>query len=329
MARSTRGFDWLRLILATGVLVFHSYGLCLPASAAARGFGSMFVPMFFAVSGFLVAASAERNNLLTFASLRALRLLPALVVTVTLTVVGLGLISTAPDYYARPDTWAYIFDGLGMKHTRLPGVFETNSISTVNVSVWTIPYELLSYAILGGLSLFIFRRRGVFLAGFLLALAAYTVLDTRAGWSVDVTELELVLCFMGGVALYLYRDRVTLSWPVACVLLIAGFALNAAGVPVLAAVPLTYAAVAFGLLPAPALRDDLSYGIYLIAYPVQQVLIVLGVVTWWPHVALSLLITVALAALSWFGVERPILRRKALVMAWKPLKQPVKADLRA
>ena len=67
------------------------------------------------------------------------------------------------------------------------------------------------------------------------------------------------------------------------------------------------------VLPSPALvqRHDISYGVYIYAFPVQQLLVYagatrLGLVG---YDVVAALVTAALAALSWRAVERPVLRR--------------------
>ncbi len=79
--------------------------------------------------------------------------------------------------------------------------------------------------------------------------------------------------------------------------------------------------VAYGIPPLAhrLLQDrDLSYGIYIYAFPVQQTIIHL-----WPSVtplqiiAVALPITLVLAAASWFLIERPALRSKPKVLAWQ------------
>lgn len=57
---------------------------------------------------------------------------------------------------------------------------------------------------------------------------------------------------------------------------------------------------------------DPSYGIYLIAYPVQQTIILYLWPYWgfWPTMGLASVITVALAYLSWHGIEKRALRFK-------------------
>ena len=58
------------------------------------------------------------------------------------------------------------------------------------------------------------------------------------------------------------------------------------------------------------LRHDLSYGVYIYAFPIQQALLLsgLGSLGWAAFTCLSIACTLPLAAASWFFVERPAQR---------------------
>ena len=98
---ATTGFDYLRIGLATAVLTWHS--IILSTGSAARP-GAVeravslptrgHLPMFFALSGFLVSASLERTRLHQFLTLRVLRIVPALAVVVILSALVLGPVFT-------------------------------------------------------------------------------------------------------------------------------------------------------------------------------------------------------------------------------------------
>ena len=61
-------------------------------------------------------------------------------------------------------------------------------------------------------------------------------------------------------------------------------------------------------------RVDVSYGLYIYAFPVQQLLAMYGVTKYGftPYFVCALAITLALAAASWFTIEKPSLSLKHL-----------------
>ncbi len=91
------------------------------------------VPMFFALGGFLVAGSLERNRLLSvFFGLRVLRFFPALATDVLLSslIIGPALTTyTLSAYAADPRFSSYFLNVLGSVHFSLPGVFGNKSKS--------------------------------------------------------------------------------------------------------------------------------------------------------------------------------------------------------
>ena len=85
----TTGFDYLRIVLSVAVLVDHSVALSAGTDRAMWDgpwrFGLVLIlPMFFALSGFLVTGSLQRVRLHQFFTLRLVRLIPALAVEITL-----------------------------------------------------------------------------------------------------------------------------------------------------------------------------------------------------------------------------------------------------
>ncbi len=133
------------------------------------------------------------------------------------------------------------------------------------------------------------------------------------------TALRLPLVFMGGMALHLFRDQVRVSlWLLGGLVattiaaaLIAPFAYR----PFLF-VTTAYAAITLALAPsvvAPRLqpRDDLSYGVYLYGWPVQQALHALfPAMPATLSIAPALATTLLIAFLSWRLIERPALALK-------------------
>ncbi len=155
--RGANNFDLLRLVGATLVIVAHSIELTIlrrgPLTVMGEAVGEIGVVIFFAISGLLVARSwAYDPKPLSFAMKRALRLMPALVVSLLLTALVLGpLTTTLPlrTYLEDPMTKAYVLSNATFQtFVELPGVFtETPFRYVVNQPLWTLPVELKAYCV--------------------------------------------------------------------------------------------------------------------------------------------------------------------------------------
>lgn len=332
------GFDYLRLLLAIAVMVWHAPLLTIgqPFRDAVEGGGlsaipNFIVPSFFALSGFLVAGSLDRNDLASFLTLRGLRIFPALIVEVTVSALLLGMfLTTLPwqEYVSAPEFRAYFLNVFGIIHYHLPGVFEGNPWGDrVNGQLWTVPFELECYIALFLLALVRLHKKPWLFLGLGLALCAGL---TALEWYNPVPQEAakppgrmIVICFLLGVALYRLRDRIPMSLPLLGASLAASWiTLGSTELIYLAPLPVAYVTAYLGLLNPPrsilTRRADYSYGIYLYGYAVQQAFVyVLGDSrTWWSVLLGSLVVTTALAALSWHLVEKPVQDHKKPVLAW-------------
>src|SRR5579859_544150 len=108
------------------------------------------VGMFFALSGFLVTGSSLRtNSVKVFFANRALRILPALTVEVSLSALVLGPLVTVvslDQYFTNYQFFRYFGNILGFVRFELPGVFVHNPWpNMVNANLWTLPPEFWCY----------------------------------------------------------------------------------------------------------------------------------------------------------------------------------------
>ena len=330
----TAGFDYLRFGLALAVLVWHSVILTSGSLAVYRALWSgpfrflvaAILPMFFALSGFLVTGSFVRTRLHQFAILRVLRLAPALAFEVALSALVLGaLFTTLPlrDYLTSPELGLYFGNILGLVHFTLPGVFDHNRVPrVVNSQLWTIPFELECYVSLAIVSLLMgLRYRRLFvalLALFLLAATAGAILRNSVSPFAPLQGRVLVAAFLAGVAIHLYRDRIPYSSVIGVGAAIASMVLlQIADTAYLAAFPIAYLTVWIGLMRPPKIPfGDLSYGVYLFHFPVEQTVAHLfpDVGCWWRMTLMALPPTLLCAWLSWNLIEQPILNRKTLIL---------------
>lgn len=147
------GFDYLRITLSFLVLTFHvgPIGYGTPGNnffwdGYLQGIVRLIVPMFFSLSGFLVAGSLERSSsLFVFLGLQVIRIFPALTVEVFLSAFVLGAIFTSMPlsrYFSKPLFAKYLLNIIGDISYYLPGVFTDNFETKVNAQLWTVPFEL-------------------------------------------------------------------------------------------------------------------------------------------------------------------------------------------
>jgi len=332
---ATTGFDYLRIGLATAVLTWHSIIVSTGSAPLDRALWSgsfrflpaAILPMFFALSGFLVSASLERTWLHQFLALRVLRIVPALAVVVVLSALVLGPFFTALPllrYFTSPEFGLFFLNIAGLIHFTLPGVFELNPDPRFIASqLWTIPFEFECYFALAILSLLnLLRDRRAFVQIIVLSALAATVcalLFSPVSPFDHVPGTVLVLCFLAAVSLYLYRDAIPYSPRLA---IASGMAsavfLEIPNASYLAAFPVAYLTVWLGLRNPPRIPfGDLSYGVYLLHFPIEQTImhLVPGAGSWWRLTLMTLPPTFACAWLSWNLIEHPILSRKAAILA--------------
>lgn len=335
------GFDYLRICLAVSVLLWHSYQVSWGVSAAREVWATplglviqLILPAFFALSGFLVAASIVRNpSLKIFLSLRFLRIFPALCVEVILSALILGPLVTSfslTEYFSGRSFFTYFANIVGWIHYFLPGVFLENPYpEVVNTSLWTVPFELECYILISVVALLGLLKNCKYLPhAFIVCTFTVFVFNKYAGRSGinpgGVDGRVLVLCFFAGLMCFVYRDRLPLRSDYATI----AFALAMALVRYdhlvyLAPFFAAYFTVYIGLLnPARTIvvnSGDYSYGTYLYAAPVQQTVVWIfeGHTSWTQNVAISLPATVIFALFSWHCVERPFLRLKSKVRSDK------------
>lgn len=330
-AKATAGFDYARLFLALAVVFWHTfnvtYGIDVlrpfihqPVMVLVR----VILPMFFALSGFLVSSSLERSpSLAVFLWHRVIRIFPALTVEVLMSALVLGpLVTTVAlsAYFSDSQFYAYLLNALGIVHFVLPGVFLDNPVpGMVNGSLWTVPAELECYIAISILFLVgLTRRRALLVACYVAAMIALT------GYQIYVNKpmffmvgtYTLTMSFVAGMIVYQYRDTLpggfgmgVAALCVACVLL------YFRDTQILATLPAAYAIAAFGCLKPPRSKllfgGDYSYGLYLYAYPIQQTVVhLIGPGHFVATLFLSLLGMACFAVFSWHVIEKRVLTFK-------------------
>ncbi len=311
-------FGVLRHAAALAVLASHSipltYGtevdeLGMRATGQQMTVGHMAVFVFFILSGYLITESWQRNpSPWVFARARLGRLLPGLALSVVgCTVAGLFL-TTVPigAYLTDPMTARFIWVNLSLTDFAgsLPGVFTTHHPPAVNGSLWTLHYEAACYVLVAVLGVAGLLRRWV-----VLALLVCGVVAAKS-W-IGGSMVEFGASFVGGMAMALWRPPVRL-WALLLCAAMLGVTAMTGGFRLACATAGAYlvitAATGRPWRATPGDGADYSYGIYLWAFPVQQLVFAWGVTHWALNIAISLPLVLACAWVSWHAVERPVLR---------------------
>ncbi|MBP1232498.1 peptidoglycan/LPS O-acetylase OafA/YrhL [Arthrobacter sp. PvP102] len=321
--------NFLRLVLAALVIVSHASpigGFGEPLRFGGIQLGTLAVGGFFGISGYLITRSGFSSALLPYLWRRFLRIFPGY--WGCLAAVGLGFAAIAGvtrggwslgigvDYFLSNVTMVFSADLL---HGTLAGA---PFPATWNGSLWTLRYELCCYVAVG-LALLIpqVRRMRVILPLAFAAVSALSVYVQFSGGPLIVRDMALLVpFFLAGATLYRFSHRIPItgicaSGAAVFLLIVMSFDYGKS----LAALPVAYLCLWLGIaLPSVfrrvGARNDVSYGMYLYGFPVQQMLALAGAhhLGLPAFMVLGILATVPLAVASWILIERPAMNLKDL-----------------
>ena len=338
----------LRLLFAALVVVSHAPELVdgnrsreiLTRIFGTLSFGEVAVDGFFLLSGYLIAGSVQASTgWRGYALRRALRIYPGFLVAFLVCVLVVAPLAGG-DLSAMSVPGAVARAAL-LLVPAVPGAFAGLPHPSLDGAMWTIPFEVGCYALMAALGATgVLRRRGRFILVLAILAALYALrwrylpigaAGTRLGSVSEGIRLAFVFCCGG--AFRVLGEHIVYTGRRA--------ALAAAGLIPLLFVP-GLAEPAFAVLggfvafwfalrvPPSALglvanRTDVSYGLYLYAWPIQNL-----VVAAWPGFSpwFGAAVTMTAAGLcglaSWYAVERPMLRTAPRVEAWLSGRRPVR-----
>jgi len=317
------------------VFLVHAYELSgnITLQVLAEIFSSSIaVKSFFVVSGFLIFMSFENSShLSSYFYKRFWRIYPAYFSVVMLSAM-LGVLFTKvtmPDYFSV-DWLEYVFSNLlflNFIHSDLPGLFGSNNLNAVNGALWTLKIEVMFYMCVP-LFVFMMRKFGRWqvLLGLYAASLCYSVMVEMWGVSSDSLIYQQLLrqlpgqlvYFIAGAALFYYLSEFKRHWKwlltlATVILLLRGLLPLAWLEPMALAIVVIYTACLFPWLGNFGKYGDFSYGIYIVHFPILQVLIQYGLFDYSPVVALvtASILILSISYLSWHIVEKRFLRKSS------------------
>ncbi len=326
-------FQLIRVIAAVLVVYSHSFpvarGACIepPGPYIKHSFGTLAVMIFFTISGYLVAQSwSSRQGPLRFLCARALRIYPALLASVLITIFLIGFpVSdlSLRAFLTQADVWLYVVKNGSLLQTQSHlsvAIFARNPYPvSFNDPLWTLHYEIMMYGLtlVFGLAGALHGKWRFFLSAFLVVAVGIAVYGVQSPWFQGALFLRLMPFYLAGTAAWVFRMYI----PVSPWIFISFAVMAAAAYSSDFFYPFFYLALVYGVfvaafIPAGRIRmynriGDYSYGIYIYTFPFQQL------IAWvWPGVSaqgvfiLAMIFTLPLACLSWHLIEKPALTLK-------------------
>ncbi|WP_260170588.1 acyltransferase family protein [Neomicrococcus aestuarii] len=318
----------VRLVLAASVIVAHAWPLTGSLVTPGLEFlGVIAVEGFFIISGYLIVASRMNSGFVSFIWKRIIRIMPGywmvlLLIGFVFSPLASWMGNTALNVESSVN---YVVSNwfLNIRQWGIEGTLESVPYPNAwNGSLWTLWYEFRAYLAIGiVLSVGWIRRKSSWGLPLMFVLSVVVWALFRGPLEVSTNSYLAVVrlgsYFLAGAAFYALRKvlPIRFSWILAAMLMyLALFQIGWNSF--YGHIPLGYLLLAAGSLSWKNLttKNDLSYGVYIYAFPVQQLLVLggsanLGLVS---NILLTLLITLAMAWLSWVLVERPALRFKDL-----------------
>ena len=340
LTRNANNFDIIRILFAWLVIISHSYILsgskhCDWVCESTNHYINMSyfgVKGFITISGFLIFKSLQRSpNVLDYLWKRVLRIYPGLLLVLFITTLMAYLIYKPGNAYFNFNTEAiqYILNNLSLYHNqwRIHGVFDNNSNTAINGSLWTMGFEFFFYLVL--LCLFPIRKY----SNLILILLAIVIMAGLYGNLYYIDEIrgidfQLRVDFIFELGVFFLTGAFwgVLDWKsIANKNVLFGFAIVQMAVviyskanPIWLCLSLPFIVLHIGQQSSRFANwiheniEDPSYGIYLYAFPVQQLIVYLFHPSVFVLLWTSTIVSFTLGIASWKLVEKKMLRFKNL-----------------
>lgn len=329
-------FGIIRLMGAVMVIIGHMYTLLGQGVPTLlwNSVNSIGVAIFFTIGGYLITLSWLREpKFKTYIIKRVFRIFPALIVCILLSVIVIGpLMTNLPinEYYSNPLTWAYMKNCLLYIHYALPGVFADNiCVGTVNGSIWCLPVEFLMYLLIPiyislGSKLPEKMQKWYYGIATVLVIVAGSVwttwyYDTHfVFYGMDFSQIMQIVpyYFIGSLFAVCKLEKI-LNLQIAMVVTIfaSGMCFLPAPFCFLAqylVIPYVILSLALAAKPVFSVfnKIDISYGMFLFGFIIQQMLIQIFVhrgwtLNVWILMTLSILLSGIMGSLTEKIVEKP------------------------
>ena len=341
--RQANNFDLLRILFAWFVIVSHSYVLNGDGATdplfemTQQTFLLSFIGVkgFFIISGYLIFKSmVVSTSIFEYLVKRVLRIFPALAVVLLVTLVAVYFIypNNMPPFFSNKEVYAYFLGNIILfkHHFFISGIFAGLPSSAINGSLWTIEYEFFFYLFILLFFYFMSNKKilkallVIVVALFLMVRFAFYYWTVQTHFFIPLEPLfDLGPYFLMGSLLSCFNfDTMPAKNALAAVLslvLVASVYFKIGHTVVYFTLPflVIYVGKQTSKLASwvHTTMGDPSYGIYLYAFPLQQLIIY-----WYRPSTLVLFVASTIVAfifgyLSWIFIEKNALALKQYFLA--------------
>lgn len=318
-------FDLARLFAALMVLVSHHFalsGLPEPRVAGFESAGGLAVVIFFAISGYLISLSATRSDdFISFMTKRAKRILPALIVCAIVVNIFLGRM-----FYPEIGLIEMISNSVKTMSFNGHGIMATSPdfrISRlVNGSLWTLPLEVMCYLVVGLIMVISGRKEAYVITMLLFLTMSYVFYFNKTSVNIFSVPVDLIfpraLAFFIGSLMAMYKaswdnTKIKLFLIVFLSAYMFGSSDNIINLKISGYILFSVLTIVLCTTFNETLisgKFDYSYGIYIYAFPVQQLIITKADLGFYSGMIVSAFIVIIMSAFSWHLVESKFLRKK-------------------
>lgn len=337
--KHSNNFGFLRLFLATLVIVSHSPEIIdgnrsrelLVNLLGSRTFGELAVEGFFLISGYLILKSfIQSKSVGSYLSKRIRRIFPGYLIAYLVCVFVVAPWVGTKFSALTPKDYVLLFaDAIGLQGPP-PTISSFTGLPypELNGSMWTISFEFRCYLmVILFAAIGLYRNRWLFLAATvgllvwgLIGYAPSASLRLQYFIGNPIIQIRLLATFCVGGCFFMFRDLIKFNgWGAllaACILITSMYFKTAeqAAFAVFGGYLIFWCAFALHSETMARVNsdDDISYGVYLYAWPVSSLIVYFWHVrSPWFLIALTIPISYAIGFISWKLVEAPVTRHKA------------------
>lgn len=328
---NSNNFDFLRVLFALVVTISHLIflGDIDIFKPYLKFFNSrLAIDGFFTISGFLIAKSySKSSSLKDYILKRVKRIVPAYIFIIIFCALFLSVISSysVTNYFGSSQFWKYLAANLSFQNYLepcLPGVFENNKHCAVNGALWTIKLEEAFYLLL---PIFYWLVKSKKVNIYFLSLVIYILSTIYFNYFVSIDMYRIAKQLPGALAFFvagiLYynnfsffiKNKRFIILPCLIVFILEQYVFQTQILkPIAFSFMVFYIAYNFKFLNYVGKYGDFTYGIYIYHFPIIQLFFYLGFYDNYNPIlmsALTMVLVLTLAVLSWHFIELPYLSK--------------------